>query len=1749
MNCKEIIDNLEAYIQNELGEKENSEMEKHLTECPDCLNEYVQIKTSIDNIKKAYSNIEIPEKLNNISVFSINTKGKKHFSRIKKAAIAIACVFALLLGIFIIPNSLFTEKVSAGDYRGGFSLTPLSYDSTGVKTDSEFILESQNSITLSDLEANLSIDNEPAPIISENGKSSFKIKPSRAFEQNRLYTFRIKSPDRADITWTFQTNAAFKILGTFPADKTANVPTNSGIEIYFSHEEFEDVDKYFEISPKAEGRFERHKKAVVFVPKDLKESTIYTIKIKKGLKLKDTNYALTEDLEFQFETTSSSFENELGFFSYSKDINEYTTKETPYLPINFYTNDPAANNSIVVDTSVYAYKDVDTFIKVLENKNTMLAYSWAYRYSSKNLLSVDGLEKIFEFKQELSADQEKQEKGEQYIKLPDTLPQGYYVVDSKWNEYNFQTIIQVTDIGMYITNSIDKTLIWLHDLSNKAPLYNAKISVIGSNTTYTTNNEGIAYFDAPKNQNNNESSITFYKIETDDNKHAVLSSYYDVHNIYEEENTSMYWNFIQLDRNLYKPNDKVNFWGMVKSRYSDEKTDSLVIEIDDGYGYIQRYINYRSEGRGFIGYYPMSQPPLVTQNISASDGIFSGSLDLPNLDPGGYQLTVKKGDKVVVNSYIQIENYTKPAYELKITKDKEAIFPGEEVNFNIKGSFFEGTGVPDLDINYSINDYSIGAQNTQKTVTTDSLGSTNVKYIPNPTGDVQGEQYVSIYAHATKPEIGEISGNTEVRVFVNDIDVDLKSELTNQKGVITANANEITLDRINNGTAKDSYDYLGEPVNGKTLTGTIYKHTWLKIEDGEYYDYINKVTQKKYRYEEKKEPFGQITMTTDSSGKATASFDAPEHKDGFYRAELKCTDNSGRNMKFDCYFGDYSQFDYYENNRYLLDGGKEKYKLNEQVDLTFKKGKNTLPEGKYLFIKSQNGIKNFEIRNNPNYSFTMDDKDIPNAHIRGVYFNGLTYIDSEEFNCVFDAEEKELTIDAKLDKTSYKPGDEVTVKINAKDKDGKPTKAVVNTSIVDEALFKLNEQYIETLHTLYAGVPSGVIYCYASHAKPDSEEVTHVGIVNLKNLVISFNENIATRSAIEADDAVLISDVRSDFRDTAYFNTITLNDEGYGELTFKIPDNITAWRLTLSGVTTDLLAGSNTVNLDVTLPFFINYTLNSTYLVGDKPVLGVTAYGNDLKEDERVLFEVYDAQNQKLIISAKGKAFERVNLPLAELSEGKRDIIIKASTSNGLSDSLKHSFEVVKTYHQIEEALYYDLSPGIKFEGGTKGNTKLIFTDKGKGMYLNELNNLMYTGGNRIDQKLTVQKATELIKQYFELNDLEENITPVKASDYQTEDGGIAILPYGNSDIDISAKLSSLLKDQINVFRLKDYFYTKLYDDSPGLKGNALYGLAVLREPILLDIDKASEVKNAQLKDLIYIALAYCELGELPKADRIFVEKIGPHIKSFKPYYKLDAGKDKDDILEYTALAAVLASKLDKPHKSGLYKYCTDHTSKEITTYIERLMYIEEEIKKASNDPVSFSYTLNGKEYTKSLDNGISFTLTLPSENLGNLNITKVNGDISMVSMFKKPLTTAVKVDKNLTVNKSYYNTKGNETSTNFIQSDIVKVVITWNAASKALDGMYQITDYLPSGLKPIDNPISMGIDPRSNDFNYMEADEQKVTFFVNKDYKDKTLTYYARVISPGTYTAESTIIQSVSSKESMSMSTTSTIEIINLLK
>src|SRR5690606_9149197 len=100
-------------------------------------------------------------------------------------------------------------------------------------------------------------------------------------------------------TWSFQTKNEFTVLGSLPRDKGWAVPVNTGIEIVFSHENYQDIEEYFEITPRVEGFFERHKRTAVFVPKGLQPGTIYTVRVKKGLGVLGSSETLKEDFVFQ----------------------------------------------------------------------------------------------------------------------------------------------------------------------------------------------------------------------------------------------------------------------------------------------------------------------------------------------------------------------------------------------------------------------------------------------------------------------------------------------------------------------------------------------------------------------------------------------------------------------------------------------------------------------------------------------------------------------------------------------------------------------------------------------------------------------------------------------------------------------------------------------------------------------------------------------------------------------------------------------------------------------------------------------------------------------------------------------------------------------------------------------------------------------------------------------------------------------------------------------------------------------------------------------------------------------------------------------------------------------------------------------------------------------------------------------------------------------------------------------------------
>lgn len=286
------------------------------------------------------------------------------------------------------------------------------------------------------------------------------------------------------------------------------------------------------------------------------------------------------------------------------------------------------------------------------------------------------------------------------------------------------------------------------------------------------------------------------------------------------------------------------------------------------------------------------------------------------------------------------------------------------------------------------------------------------------------------------------------------------------------------------------------------------------------------------------------------------------------------------------------------------------------------------------------------------------------------------------------------------------------------------------------------------------------------------------------------------------------------------------------------------------------------------------------------------------------------------------------------------------------------------------------------------------------------------------------------------------------------------------------------------------------------------------------------------MKDLSYIALTYCELGDISTAEQIYKDRIYSYVEKFEPYYRVNVEGDKDNILEVTALCAYLAARVQAPESAGLYGYCQKNYTRDILIGIERLMFMSNALEKQEPSEGKITYSLAGESKTVSVANGSSHYISLLPFQMADFNVTKVEGTVSAVSIFKEDMLEINALDEDISVRRTYLFTNGTPLSSNTLkQGDVIKVRLDWDINNVAFDGTYQITDYLPSGLKPYNS--------------YWNSEGQKMSFYVYSGSAwNNYIEYYARVISPGTYTAQGPVIQGINSRDSINTGKTEIVKI-----
>lgn len=617
--------------------------------------------------------------------------------------------------------------------------------------------------------------------------------------------------------------------------------------------------------------------------------------------------------------------------------------------------------------------------------------------------------------------------------------------------------------------------------------------------------------------------------------------------------------------------------------------------------------------------------------------------------------------------------------------------------------------------------------------------------------------------------------------------------------------------------------------------------------------------------------------------------------------------------------------------------------------------------------------------------------------------------------------------------------------------------------------------------------------------------------------------------------------IRENFEDVATWQTVETGRDGEARIAFTLPDSLTAWRLMLAAVTKDSYIGKQVTSLPATLPFFVDATLSPTYLTADTIDLRLRAYGTGVT-DAPITYQVASPALTAGSVSQTGGT--TVTLPLGQLPVGTHTLEIRAEQA-GQQDTIRRTVTVRPTYLTTPTTDYADATVGEVVAPTATDRVTVTLTTQSRARFIDDLQRLSYsqTYGLRLDSLL----ATTLASQ--ELADQTRMTPPAfpDLSSYQTT-GGLQLFPYSSADLTLSAmvaQLETLAANTIDRGALQDYFRGIVSSESTDLsqRARAVAGLAGLDQPVLPALHYLKDNDDLSLIDRAYIAFGLAQLGAKEEARAYFADVFSTYLSTTAPYIRITGLQSDDENRTVTALVAALAAKLDLPEADGLGEAALTQYPSETLSVLEQYLYLENVVTEATEDTGSISLTTPTGDVTHKFEDG-PLVLSLPTQSNEPLfTITEVDGQIAYTLSYNQTSTTPlVTTDQKLGITRRYL--VNNRETTTFAEGDLVKIELTPSIARGAISGGYTLVDFLPSGLRVTDSRPLTADERSSSSTNFYPPITSigQQTYFTL--YGSDKFYYYARVVSPGSYLADSPLLTADTATDARAVGTPQTITI-----
>ena len=1443
---------------------------------------------------------------------------------------------------------------------------PVSVLGDDISPDSGFTIKLSKDISADELKDHIRLSPQSEFTLSRGSGNSYVLKTASLLNKGSLVRLAVTDDDgEVCESWAFRTAEDFAVSSTYPSSNADYVSVDSGIEIKFTTVPTdEDANKYFGISPAVKGRFSVKNDTLFFVPSEpLRPSTTYTVTVKAGIKAADGR-SLENGTSFSFRTSEFSEARHYLFTSGSMSgFSETFLKGDPAC-VEIHCSGELRSKQF--ETHLYRFAGSDAYFDALRAKSEE-----KFDLAS---LPAGTVTEVFKSSEVPFS----RESGRAvYVILPDDLEEGYYVAEINAGAegepgHDLDYFVQITDISTYALCLGEENVFFVNDTASGLPAAGAEITITSGSGTYsgTVGTDGLAYV---KTDGSGARAMLDIKAGTKRYIDSLMLS--DAQNMKYED---MYYTYLFTDREAYLPNDTVNVWGVIVPR---TRGTALPDDLKLVFG---------SE----------------EQSVSpAADGTFTAKFTFRNHAESWWDVVeLRSGDDVLCNHGFSVQDYVKPTYIISLDVPEYAVMPQTNpIPVKAEATYYEGTPAESIMLE-SRNDRS-----DPDILRTDASGEAEAKVWNSDIEDWRGVanayigfqltgventySYVGEYIPALyRDRMIESGYNEKTRTLtLNIYDLDLGSSDKTDKFFAEYKKGNTDFEILKNGGAN-------VPVSVRIT------RTWTeKKETGSYYDHVEKRTVRTYEYEYKNEVVYDRTIET-VNGTAVLPDLPTDPALGRYYAEISFSDSLGQNTNYTIYNlgSEYSSSIFYDEFGVPFMSDDETGKLmfrfgaktesglfndygyynsfSENEDITFRlecSKTDYVPDGKLLlavyksdFVSYQlydaNGVDEFK------YRTTADC--IPDIRYTGAYFDGKHIYSVYGGMLSYEPSERGIDLDVKSDCATYDAGDTAEITVTAADKDGrKISGATVLLSLVDEAAFAIEEQDAAPLETLYRMnyYPAASVYLsYIQHIE-------------------------GTNGGAEKGGGGPAS-VRKDFKDTAYFMSAETDADGNASFTVSLPDNLTTWRATVLAVyqkdSGELLAGKTREPVVVTRPLFITPVVHETFVEGDEVAVSAKCAG--LPDDGVITVHLTGSGFDE---TRTIKQQQTANF--GKLGKGSYTVLFTAENGDA-KDAVELPITVTDTL--LETAIYkgIDLTELTAAVKPTKWPVHLAVFNKEYMLTTDILYDLLSYSGDSLDSRMAASLAAKELGYITE----EELVDEYRN---ETADGLAKLLHAGDGNYYLTALMAAAAPETICSAAKNDLINT-IENGNLGDAAIAYMGLAALGEPVQNDVKNLlATAPITYVPSGIYLSAALAMCGDYAAAYDAYIRFVPDIVvddsdpKAITAYVPDDKGEPNQ---LRTKSALLTASILDLPEAEYFARYLLG-TRPDYSSYaLELALYVRNFVPRSKGE-ASFSYTLNGKTETVTLERHRPTLIQLSEDQFAKAGFTTQSGEIYVLADYTGRVT------------------------------------------------------------------------------------------------------------------------------------------------